>query len=644
MNISQIVDFSKFRVFNQCNHVGVWTKYSVFDLPGDYQKLIDMGLDPLDFYLVCDKNGNVSAVLSFDNTVVVIPSTLTTEIPATVIAEIAEVRVKRIIARDQVQSQAATEQKEKALDAALDLWLDPKMFTTDNGETISAEKMGEFKRALREQMKAIVSGTSVKGTDRRYFGDIPIRFNEKMAERLANLIAEIEPKKELRIDEPSGATAIEHTQLPEPYATASTGEQIRRLPDSKVYAVTDAAGNVLGGISFDKNTTVSPQYTCSSIEIMYLILNDYNSINADSFLDLAKFPAATDAPDIKDFLKVGECVAVDPYDQAAHDKILDAARAACPKDIQDWLKRSGLVIDFRKHPDTPLDENPNYGREKYRPVEPKYEDGHGRFMWRHSSDTCPEGRHYEFGGLSAKEHGWIRFQNGPVADGVNGTTTEMVVRALIDRLRILDNEHPCYENKVALDLLNATIGVLSMRSDRNQVKVVLDNDTTNATEEIQKILDARLQGRPASWSDIVPEPKIFPPMPPIEKDFKRYLDQYLEHHGLYPTIYDAFFRDLNGKGLALSFKEFEKICRGKFTLPHLSPSEQLMLFFRDHMLAAVPASAQPETDGTLHSAADIYAPASPETPYSWKLLLDVKMKDGVPSVVATTVVDDKAVK
>lgn len=51
----------------------------------------------------------------------------------------------------------------------------------------------------------------------------------------------------------------------------------------------------------------------------------------------------------------------------------------------------------------------------------------------------------------------ITWQQGPMADGVNGAMPELPVRAVIDRLTALEQLQPCQQNHDAIILLHAVL-------------------------------------------------------------------------------------------------------------------------------------------------------------------------------------------
>ena len=55
---------------------------------------------------------------------------------------------------------------------------------------------------------------------------------------------------------------------------------------------------------------------------------------------------------------------------------------------------------------------------------------------------------------------------GNEAPAYGGTIIQEVCRALIDRLRYVDNQQPAYENAVAISLLRSTIWMLEKRAAR----------------------------------------------------------------------------------------------------------------------------------------------------------------------------------
>lgn len=67
----------------------------------------------------------------------------------------------------------------------------------------------------------------------------------------------------------------------------------------------------------------------------------------------------------------------------------------------------------------------------------------------------------------------LRFQNGPIKEvGVNGTTSEEVLKVLIHRTTVLNNKFPCKENETALYHLNKALDAFNDRTKNRQARGV----------------------------------------------------------------------------------------------------------------------------------------------------------------------------
>ncbi len=67
----------------------------------------------------------------------------------------------------------------------------------------------------------------------------------------------------------------------------------------------------------------------------------------------------------------------------------------------------------------------------------------------------------------------IRFQSGPVADGVNGLTHEVLLAILIDRLEDFQKGfYACEENRLALTCLRTARDAMKARTTQRQARDV----------------------------------------------------------------------------------------------------------------------------------------------------------------------------
>lgn len=73
-------------------------------------------------------------------------------------------------------------------------------------------------------------------------------------------------------------------------------------------------------------------------------------------------------------------------------------------------------------------------------------------------------------GESPRVHGYIRFQDGPIAErGPNGTTNEEVMRVVIERIEALNTPpFSCRENSIALTHLQTALLWLEERTRQRQ--------------------------------------------------------------------------------------------------------------------------------------------------------------------------------
>lgn len=68
----------------------------------------------------------------------------------------------------------------------------------------------------------------------------------------------------------------------------------------------------------------------------------------------------------------------------------------------------------------------------------------------------------------------ITFQHGPFEGGMNGWTSEAMVKVLIHRLKLLDQRQPCEENHWTLKHLGKTLTSMNARQKRIDQKLQMD--------------------------------------------------------------------------------------------------------------------------------------------------------------------------
>lgn len=72
----------------------------------------------------------------------------------------------------------------------------------------------------------------------------------------------------------------------------------------------------------------------------------------------------------------------------------------------------------------------------------------------------------------------IIWQKGPLAEGVNGCTPDLVLRALVRKFELWQTSVPCSENQDILRLLELCLGLLDVRIRDRAVRGVMGTQET----------------------------------------------------------------------------------------------------------------------------------------------------------------------
>jgi hypothetical protein len=87
------------------------------------------------------------------------------------------------------------------------------------------------------------------------------------------------------------------------------------------------------------------------------------------------------------------------------------------------------------------------------------------------TSTIGEGSCYE---IDVPGHDLLTlyFQRGPTPEGINGITTEALIKVLIDRTETLNKKFPCEENRLAISSLRLSLYWLEERTRNRQARGV----------------------------------------------------------------------------------------------------------------------------------------------------------------------------